>query len=608
MAGVKISALPAVPSAALTDIFPVVQGGVTYQESLTQLQTLFNANLSFLPLSGGTMTGAINMGSNQINAVTDPTAAQDAATKNYVDTQIANFATVFIARLATTGALTVTYNNGTAGVGATLTNAGAMAAFALDGVNANLNDLVLIKNQASSFQNGYYKVTTVGSGAANWVLTRTTDYDTPSQINPGDIFVVTAGSTLANTSWIETATVTAVGTDAITFAQYSVALPIPVASGGTGATTASGARSNLSAAQLGTNADITSLTGLTGVIKAPTAIQDSNGNNYLHFTSTASAVNYIEVTNSATGTGPLLSSTGSDSSVPMLLGSKNGQFIFYDTTSTISGKIQLNNAAHTHFTALTVATAQSTDLTLTLPAADGSAAGCALITNASAVLSFTSSAVITRVAVQVFTGSGTYTPTTGMKYCVMEAVGGGGGGGGTATSAGSAAGGGGGGGSYAKKVSTAATVGASQTVTIGAAGTAGTAGNNAGGNGGDTSVGSICVGKGGTGGGGNAGAAAQSLGGAGGVAGTGDLTVVGGRGKNGGGAGITTVLVPSGEGGSSLFGQGAVAAQVSSSGNAPDSGTYGGGGSGGSCYNGGGAVAGGAGAPGLVVITEYLSV
>jgi hypothetical protein len=39
-----------------------------------------------LPLAGGTMTGAIAMGTNKITGLGDPTAAQDAATQNYVTT------------------------------------------------------------------------------------------------------------------------------------------------------------------------------------------------------------------------------------------------------------------------------------------------------------------------------------------------------------------------------------------------------------------------------------------------------------------------------------------------------------------------------------------
>lgn len=63
--GIKISALSAVPSAQLTDVFPIVQGGVTYKESLTQVSTLFQTVM--LPLSGGTMTGNINLGGFDIN-------------------------------------------------------------------------------------------------------------------------------------------------------------------------------------------------------------------------------------------------------------------------------------------------------------------------------------------------------------------------------------------------------------------------------------------------------------------------------------------------------------------------------------------------------------
>src|SRR6267142_1729105 len=82
----------------------------------------------YLAKAGGTMTGAINMGSHQINSVTDPTLAQDAATKNYVDQTALNGTSVYAATAAN---LTVTQSG--AGVGATLTNAGAQATFSIDG-------------------------------------------------------------------------------------------------------------------------------------------------------------------------------------------------------------------------------------------------------------------------------------------------------------------------------------------------------------------------------------------------------------------------------------------------------------------------------------------
>ncbi|MCB1711421.1 MAG: hypothetical protein KDH96_02725, partial [Candidatus Riesia sp.] len=61
---------------------------ITFVYTSTNIWTYFvNGNISaYLPLAGGTMTGVLNMGSNLISAVTDPVAAQDAATKNYVDT------------------------------------------------------------------------------------------------------------------------------------------------------------------------------------------------------------------------------------------------------------------------------------------------------------------------------------------------------------------------------------------------------------------------------------------------------------------------------------------------------------------------------------------
>lgn len=61
MAGIKISALPVVASALTTDFFPVVQGGVTSQETISQVQTLFGYSSGILlGASGG--TGVSNSG------------------------------------------------------------------------------------------------------------------------------------------------------------------------------------------------------------------------------------------------------------------------------------------------------------------------------------------------------------------------------------------------------------------------------------------------------------------------------------------------------------------------------------------------------------------
>ena len=183
----------------------------------------------------GTLGQALNMGSNQINAVTDPTSAQDAATKNYVDNVAAGLNPAQSVTAATTGALTVTYSNGVSGIGATLTNAGVQAAFSIDGQTPAITTRVLIKNQASAFQNGVYTVTVPGTGATNWVLTRALDFNQPSDINSTGIIPVINGTVNANTAWLCTSTVTTVGTDAITFTQFGVSYPVSLANGGTGA-------------------------------------------------------------------------------------------------------------------------------------------------------------------------------------------------------------------------------------------------------------------------------------------------------------------------------------------------------------------------------------
>lgn len=173
------------------------------------------STMGALPVAGGTMTGYLTL-----NA--DPLTDFQAATKHYVDIVAAGISVQGACRVASTGALTVTYNNGASGVGATITNAGVQAALVIDGVTLALNDRVLIKDQASALQNGIYIASDLGSVSSNWVMTRADDYNSPTEIAPGDLVPINAGSTNASTSWLETATVAVVGTDAINFSQFSL--------------------------------------------------------------------------------------------------------------------------------------------------------------------------------------------------------------------------------------------------------------------------------------------------------------------------------------------------------------------------------------------------
>lgn len=214
MAGIEISKLAAVPAAILTDQFPVVQAAATKKETLQQILTLFQANLPFLLLAGGTMTGPLLLYSDT------PVADREAASKAYVDAVAQGLVIKEICRVGTTAALTATYNNGASGVGATLTNSGTQAALVLDTIALAVNNRVVVKDQVATLQNGIYTVTDVGSVSTNWVLTRATDYDEPSDIQPGDLALITEGSINENSSWVETVTVTIIGTDPIIFFPF----------------------------------------------------------------------------------------------------------------------------------------------------------------------------------------------------------------------------------------------------------------------------------------------------------------------------------------------------------------------------------------------------
>jgi len=194
--------------------------------STNTLSNIGNASLTNSSLTVGTT--AISLGSSSLTlggltsvAVTqDPTSALQLATKQYVDAVAEGLHVHEACAAATPGTLasitggTVTYNNGTAGVGATLTLSVALTT--LDGYTLLNGDRVLVKNEATQANNGIYTWATGGT-----VLTRATDFDTAAEMASGDFTFVSNGTLYASTGWVQTDPVTVVGTSPVTWIQFS---------------------------------------------------------------------------------------------------------------------------------------------------------------------------------------------------------------------------------------------------------------------------------------------------------------------------------------------------------------------------------------------------
>lgn len=219
----------------------------TISGSNNTLSNIANASLTNSSVTVGTTAIALGASSLTLGGLTsvavtqDPTTNLQLATKQYVDTLVSSGITYHtpVKYEVPSGNLNATYNNGTAGVGATLTNAGALVAFTPDGVVASVSDRILVYNQTNQAENGVYVVTTVGSGSVAWVLTRASDADTyalksTTGLGNGDAFFITSGTTGAGETYVcNTSGVITFGTTAITFVQISAT---QIYSAGTGLT------------------------------------------------------------------------------------------------------------------------------------------------------------------------------------------------------------------------------------------------------------------------------------------------------------------------------------------------------------------------------------
>lgn len=177
-------------------------------------------------ITGGTISGtALNMSGTTLTNLPSPTNPGDGASKAYVDSVAGAGINPLASVLLATAAIlpnTPTYNNGTLGVGATLT-AGSNSTLTTDGTVAALGNIILVKNQASAFQNGIYSVTQAGSVSLPWILTRVTYFDQAAEQKLNSVTTVTAGTSQAGSSWIMNPAVTTVGTDPQNWTLFSSA-------------------------------------------------------------------------------------------------------------------------------------------------------------------------------------------------------------------------------------------------------------------------------------------------------------------------------------------------------------------------------------------------
>ena len=204
---------------------------LNYVDGVTSaIQTQLDNKLS---KTGGTMTGAITLSGA-------PTSDLHAATKAYVDNVTAGINFHESVHAASTTNLATVYNNGTSGVGATLTADTSRAFSTLDGESVVLGQRVLIKNQTDAKQNGIYTLTTVGSVSAPWVLTRATDADNnpTGEMKTGDFVFVVNGTVNASVGYINNSTANpiVIGTDNISYTEFNAGKTVVAGSGLTEAT------------------------------------------------------------------------------------------------------------------------------------------------------------------------------------------------------------------------------------------------------------------------------------------------------------------------------------------------------------------------------------
>jgi hypothetical protein len=258
---------------------------------------------SKLDLSGGTMTGAIAMGTNKITGLGTPTDSTDAATKAYVDavTEGLHIHPSVVAATTANVVLATALENGDT----------------LDGITLATGDRILVKNQTTTAENGIYVVQASGQPS------RATDFDTATEVDSGDFVFVAGGTANGSTGWVQTNKPATIGTDPIVFVQFAGAGTYTAGNGltltGTVFSINTGTTVDLNTAQTLTNKTLTSPVLTTPDLGTPSALTLTNatglpvstgisglGTNVATFLATPSSANFASMISDEIGTGNVL--------------------------------------------------------------------------------------------------------------------------------------------------------------------------------------------------------------------------------------------------------------------------------------------------------------